>query len=194
MRRVGGIGIVALVPISLALPFLGNDYQITFVTHTALFIGLAYSWNLLSGYTGYLSFGHMAFVGIGQYTAALLVLRSDMPWLAAIAVAGLVAAATAIPLGWLMLRFRGLEFAFGTLAVSQILQLLVRMSNLTGSSTGLFLPPVLSLIEVYFLAVGLVGALALATWRLENSRFGLRLIAIREDEVAARSLGINTTQ
>jgi len=195
VKLAGKAFLITIAPLACLVPVFGDDYQITFVMHTALFVGLAYSWNLLSGYTGYLSFGQMAYVGIGMYAFALGVIDLHWPFLVAAAIAGVVAGVAAVPIGWVILRFRGLEFAVGTLAVSQLLQVASRLRNpVTGASTGLFLPPVLDTIELYFLAIGLVALLILATWGIENSRFGLKLLSIREDEVAARSLGINTTR
>ncbi len=193
MRRVvAKCVLIALAPLACLVPVFGNDYQVTFVMHTLLFVGLAYSWNLLSGYTGYLSFGLMAYVGIGMYTFALVVIHLHWPWIAAALVAGLVSGILALPIGFLILRFRGLEFAIGTLAVAQILQIAVTLNSHLGTATGLFLPPVLATKELCYLAIAVVIGLVLVTWRVENSRFGLKLLSIREDEVAARALGIRT--
>ncbi len=194
-RVTAAVAVLALLTISIVIPARGNDYQITFGLHMALFIGLAYSWNIISGYTGYLSFGHIAFVGIGQYTAAILVVRSDIPWPVAIMAAGLVSGLVALPLGWVLLRLRGLHFAIGTLAVGQLLLGLSNIARpLTNGSTGMYLPPERDLAVLYWTAIGVVLALIGLTFAIENSRFGLRLLAIREDEIGARALGIHTTR
>jgi branched-chain amino acid transport system permease protein len=195
-RRIkAGAAFVLIAAALSATPVLGNDYQIRFALHMALFIGLAYSWNIISGYTGYLSFGHVAFVGIGQYCAAVLVVKLGAPWPVALIAAGTLAGLVAIPFGWVLLRLRGLHFAVGTLAIGQLLLSLSNIARpLTNGSTGLYLPPERDLTLLYWVAIGVVLALIGLTFVIENSRFGLRLLAIREDEIGARSLGIHTTR
>ncbi len=173
----------------------GSDYQISFGLYLCVSVALAYSWNLLSGYTGYISFGHVSFFAIGQYAAGLLILTYGLPWLPASLIGGLIAAGFALPLGWVMLRLQGPYFSIGMLAVAGALTALCEeWDSLTHGSRGLYLPPNTDLHGVYWAAVGLLVLVMGITYRLENSRFGMRLLAIREDETAAEALGIRTAR
>ncbi|MFL5309660.1 MAG: ABC transporter permease subunit, partial [Myxococcales bacterium] len=91
---------------------------------TLLFVGMAYGWNLISGYTGYISFGQISFFGIGAYAVAILVSKLSWPWPFAVLAGSAAAALIAAPLGWAMLRLRGPYFALGMLGFVQVLYML----------------------------------------------------------------------
>lgn len=175
-------------------PVVASNYWLSVLIPLLLFTGLASAWNIVSGYTGYLSLGQVTFFGIGAYTAALLIVHRGVPWPVAALAGGAVAALVAVPLGWIMLRLRGPYFAIGMLGLSRIAERLAfAWEPVTQGGRGLYLPPVLDLKAIYY-AVALVTAVVVGvTWRIDGSRFGLRLLAIREDEVGADNLGINTT-
>jgi len=178
-----------------AIPFAGSDYLVGFVFTTFLFVGMAYGWNLISGYTGYLSFGQISFFGVGAYATAILVAKLSWPWPPAVLAGMGVAAALAVPLGWAMLRLRGPYFALGMLGSVQVLQTLASAwSGLTGGGEGIYLPPAGSLRDLYFASAVLVVAGLGATSLIDRSAFGLRLRAIGEDEIAAEAMGIDTTR
>lgn len=188
------VAVAAAVLAGLA-PITLSGYQVVFGILTLLYIGLAYSWNLISGYTGYLSFGHVAFFGTGAYTVGILVTKTEIAWPVAVVAAGLLAAVVAIPLGWIMLRLRGPYFAIGMLAVAEAARLLATVwKGLTRGGLGIFVSTSYNVTVVYYSMLAVVVATMLLTWWVDNSRFGLRLLSIREDEVAAASLGINTTR
>jgi branched-chain amino acid transport system permease protein len=177
-----------------AVPLVADNYVLSVLIPLAMFTGLAYAWNIVSGYTGYLSFGQVTFFGVGAYTAALLIIGRHVAWPLAALAGGMLAALVSMPLGWIMLRLRGPYFAIGMLGLSRIAERLAfAWEPVTDGGRGLYLPPVLDLGTVYWavmlVAVVLVGITAL----LDNSRLGLRLLAIREDEGGADNLGINTT-
>jgi len=178
-----------------AAPLVANNYVLSVLIPMLVFTALAYAWNIISGYTGYLSFGQVTFFGIGAYTAALLIIRLHLAWPLASLAGGVLAALVAVPLGWIMLRLRGPYFAIGMLGLSRIAEKVAfAWDSVTDGGRGLYLPPVLDLRTVYW-AVALVTALLVGlTWLLDNSRFGLTLLAIREDEGGADNLGINTTR
>ena len=195
MKRVPQVLGVALVLAAMSLPFFASDYLVGFFFNTFLFVGMAYGWNLISGYTGYLSFGQMSFFGIGAYALAILVFRLQWPWPAALAAGAVTAVTLSLPLGWLMLRLRGPYFALGMLGLVQVLSMVASAwSKLTGGGEGIYLPPVSDIRELYFTALGLVVAGFLTAWLVERSAFGLRLQAIREDEVAAEAMAVDTTR
>ncbi len=183
------------VAVVAAAPLVANNYVLSVLIPMLVFTGLAYAWNIISGYTGYLSFGQVTFFGIGAYTAALLIIRLHLAWPLASLAGGVMAAMVAIPLGWIMLRLRGPYFAIGMLGLSRIAERVAfAWESVTDGGRGLYLPPVLDLRTVYWAVALITGVLVGLTWLLDNSRFGLTLLAIREDEGGADNLGINTTR
>ena len=189
------LGLFLIVLLLLALvPAIVSTYLVTFFLTLLMYVALAYSWNFISGYTGYISFGQIALFGIGSYSCAILIFKWNMPWLLAAATGSLIAGVFAIPLGLIMLRLKGPYFAVGMMGLFQFLAALAATwKSLTNGATGIYLPPVSALAYIYFAFLGLAAILFLATWKLEHSVFGLRLRTVKEDEEGAESLGINTT-
>ena len=187
------------VGVSLAilalLPFVLPNYRVAFLQITFMNVALASSWNIIAGYTGYVSFGHAAFFGVGAYTASLLILRLGAHWLLAALVGGLLAAIIALPLGFILLRLRGPYFAISMLGLAAAFEVVANSwVSLTRGGAGLNLPPSLNLVQIYF-AMGIAMLVVIGlSYRIITSRYGLRLFAIRDDEQAAEVLGINTTR
>jgi branched-chain amino acid transport system permease protein len=185
---------IALLCVLIAIPASGSAYVVQLATDILTFTILAYSWNLISGFTGYLSFGQVSFFGLGAYITALLVLRTPTPWYMAAIIAGVVVGLSALVLGLLMLRLRGILFALGMAGVARILAVAVSNWSFAGDSVGLTLPSQLTPFAVY---VG-TTAVALAAWGLNvyfaRSGFGLDARSVRDDEEAAASLGVPTTR
>jgi branched-chain amino acid transport system permease protein len=163
-------------------------------TDIAMFVALSYSWNLISGFTGYVSFGHVAFFGSGGYVAALLIVHLHWGWLAAALAAGVVAGLAACPLGFIMLRLKGIYFALGMFGLVHILSVTTSNWGFFGASAGLTLPPVLAVKQVYVVMVGVALLGLLLNLFMARSRFGLRAMAIRDDEDAAKAMGVSTTR
>jgi branched-chain amino acid transport system permease protein len=185
----------ALVVAAAVLPLLTASYLVSFTIQLFLFVVLAYSWNVISGYTGYTSFGHTSFFGIGAYATTLMMLHGKLPWLVACVGGGLLAVAVALPLGLVMLRLRGSFFAIGMFGLARVFEAVAfGWADLTQGGTGLYLPPAFDLKPLYYALGALALGMVLLTWRLDNSRFGLQLLAIREDEDGAEALGIKTTR
>ena len=186
----------ALAVASLILvPLFGSEYLIGFAFTTFLFVGMAYGWNLISGYTAYVSFGQISFFGIGAYVMAILVAKLSWPWPLAALAGVVVAALLAVPLGWAMLRLRGPYFALGMLGFMQVLYMVASAwSGLTNGGEGIYLPAVRSLRPVYLAALLMVAAGLGVTSLIDRSAFGLRLRSIGEDEVAAEAMGVDTTR
>jgi branched-chain amino acid transport system permease protein len=145
--------------------------------------------------TGYVSFGHAAFFGVGAYAGALILTWGFPWWLAVMKGAG-IAALLAVPLGFLTLRLRGPYFAIAMLGLNEVGRVVATLwVDVTRGGSGLTLSPELlpSLDVKYFTMFGLaLGATLLVAW-VHRSRFGLELRAIREDEEAAEMVGVNTT-
>lgn len=180
---------------AMAVPYFGTEYALSFTMQLLVFMILAYSWNLIGGYAGYTHFGQVCFFGLGGYVGALLIQKAGMPWYFAVPVAALAGIALALPLGTAMLRLKGPYFAIGMFGLTRVLESLVLgFDSITQGGTGLYLVPLDNLRPVYYTLVGLALVMILATWRLDNSRLGLKLLAIREDEQAAEALGVRTTR
>jgi branched-chain amino acid transport system permease protein len=196
MRPVGPLGIAGVAGIvALVLPLFGSDYAVSFSIQLLIYLVLAYSWNLIGGYAGYTHFGQVSFFGIGAYVGSLLIFHWNVPWYLAAIVAGVAGAVTAVPLGGAMLRLKGPFFAIGMFGLVRVLEAFaLAFDSITHGGTGIYLKPVSDLRPIYYAAAAVAAVMLLLTWKLDNSRLGLKLLAIREDENAAESLGIPTTR
>ena len=172
-------------------------YFLSFLFKVFLYILLAESWNLIGGFAGYLSFGHVAFFGIGAYTSAMLFHHLSLsPFIGAIP-AGLTAASVALIIGYPCLRLRGPYFAVVTLCFAFVVDLIVKNWAFLGGSEGIHLKLVQTNIQVsrsifYEILLGLAAFTAFYVRRVEHSKFGMGLASIREDEEVAQTLCIYT--
>ncbi|MDR5694632.1 MAG: branched-chain amino acid ABC transporter permease [Armatimonadota bacterium] len=191
----------------LAVPMVASEYVVYVMVLAFLFATLAASYDLLLGYTGQLSFAHGAFYGIGAYTSALLTLRTGMPFWLAFPITGLLVFALAAGVGYPALKLRGAYFAVTTFFFAHFVYLVFLNSiGLTGGPLGLggirppegFTIPRLgtidfsSLAAYYYLAGVFLFAVTTFLSFLVRSKLGRLFVAIREDEVLAESIGINT--
>lgn len=183
-------GIVVIAAATLSFNGDGNQTQILF--STCLFIVLAYGWNIISGLTGYVSFGQIGFFGIGAYAATTCQLQFNMDWYTAAAMGGLAAIVLAIPLGLAMFRLQGIFFALGMFGLTSIAELIATSSTIVGGSQGESVPNVGTPQASSLVMLGLACCAILLTAWILRSRLGLRLMAIRDDEMAAAASGINT--
>jgi branched-chain amino acid transport system permease protein len=180
----------------LALPAVYADaYVLRILTMTCLFAILAASWDLLAGYTGQVNFGHALFFGAGAYTSGLMSTRLGIsPWLTVWAGAAL-AMLLGFLVGYLCLRLRGSYLSLATLAFPLIaLGVLFAFPDFSGGELGISGLRRLALTPTanYYVALLAMLAVVFGLWLLADSKFGLVLHAIRDDEVAARASGINT--
>ncbi len=169
-----------------------STFWLRIVTGTLMWIGMAQSWNVIAGYTGYINFGHCAFLGVGAYTTAIFMVRGVPFWIALV-LGGIFAAILALLIGIPTLRLRGSYFAIATWALAEAIRQLALALEITGGAYGIRLPPFLN--EYYFFIVMLVlclFTLVSSYFIYEKSFFGYHVRSIRENELAARSLGINT--
>jgi branched-chain amino acid transport system permease protein len=180
----------------LLLPFIyGDAYVLRIVTMTCIFAIFAASWDLLAGYTGQVNFGHALFFGAGAYTSALLSLKLGLsPWTTIWAGAA-VAFFFGFVVGYLCLRLRGSYLSLATLAFPLIaLGVLFAFPDFSGGELGvsglrrLMVTPTGN----YYVAAISMLVIVFGLWALADSKFGIVLHAIRDDEVAARASGINT--
>jgi branched-chain amino acid transport system permease protein len=189
-----------LLVLAAILPlFQPPAYFLSFIFKIFLYVILAESWNLIGGFTGYLSFGHVAFFGIGVYTSSMLFQRLGLtPFIGAIP-AGLFASIVAWVIGYPCLRLRGPYFAVVTLCFAFIVDLIVKNWSFLGGSEGIHLKLLpmdiqLSRSIFYEIFLGLALATALVARKIQNNKFGLGLAAIREDEEVAQTLRIHTSE
>lgn len=185
--------IVAIAALVIALPFFATPYQQSLALLFFMYVALAASWNVISGYAGYFSFGHVAYFGLGSYVAAIAIGDAGWHWLAAALAAAAAAGLLAIVAGYPALRIKGPAFAIVTLALAQALRILVYIfDGWTGGGHGKSLTPADSLVPAYF-ALAIAAVIAIAGTRLiERSAFGRELVAIRDDETGAEAIGIDT--
>jgi branched-chain amino acid transport system permease protein len=185
------LGVAVLA--AATVPLYAGSYPLSFLVQTFIFIGLAYSWNLIGGYAGYTHFGQVTFFGIGAYVGAIAI-GHGMSWPWAALLAAVCAALCAAVLGAIMLRLKGPFFAIGMFGIARVCEsLALGLDGITQGGTGLYLTAV-DLDSMYYVAGAVALVLLLATWRLDSSRLGLQLLSIREDETAAAALGVRTTR
>jgi len=199
-RRLQIAGYVALAVLALAVPFLFGPFRVSQFTLVVIYAVAVLGLNLLVGYSGQISLGHGAFFAVGAYTSAILLDKTGLPYLLTIPAAGAVAFLAGLALGVPALRLRGLYLALVTLAVAIAAPVLIkRFESLTGGSQGLTVeqpkaPGWSGLADDQFLyvlcLVVAVPLFALAAGIVRRD-VGRALIAMRDDETAARTMGID---
>jgi branched-chain amino acid transport system permease protein len=195
--RVGWSVFCALLTglLVIAPAVVGRGTQSLLLT-LLLYAALAQAWNLVGGFAGQLSLGHTAFLGAGGYTTAMLLLEAQAPLAVALPASGLAGAVFALVTSVALLRLRGVYFVIATLAVALAAHSWMMNWEYAGASKGLNLPiaDLPSPLAIYYLALALVVAVTLTAWWFTWSAFGLRVMAVRDDEDAARSLGVDGTR
>jgi branched-chain amino acid transport system permease protein len=197
-----GVAVVALALIAFVLaPVWGSRETLRLLAEIFTYVALASLWNLLAGYAGLVSVGQQAFVGLGGYILFALAILWGVHPIVAILAAGPVAAAVAIPVAALIFRLRGAYFAIGTWVVAEVFRLIASQISLLGGGSGISLPASIVIamapsrqwreFETYWLALVLAVAVLGGMAALLRSRHGLALTALRDNEMAAQSSGID---
>ena len=192
---------LALLGVIALLPLVASNVVLNFLLSSLIVALAAQGWNLLGGYAGQLSFGHAAFFGTGAYATAILQIRYGVnAWVGLAAGIALGAA-----VGWVIgalsfrARLRGSYFALVTLAFAEVLRILANAADVTGGASGLLirLSPGVGNLQfasraefLLLLAAAVAAALLLTAW-IAHHRFGAQLVAVRENEDAARALGVD---
>jgi branched-chain amino acid transport system permease protein len=177
--------------------FTKDPYLLRIFTLTSIFAILAASWDLLSGFTGQMNFGHALFFGVGAYGAALLNRHANIPPWGTIPLGALGAVLSGLIIGIPCLRLRGTYLALTTLAFPIILMGVVfALPDLTGGELGIsgIARLAQSRVADYYIAVVVMLGLCTIMWKVTDSNTGIIFHAIREDELAVRASGINTTR
>jgi branched-chain amino acid transport system permease protein len=205
MNRRAFVPIVAAVAALACIPLVIDSNVVLNFLVTALLLTLAgQGWNVLGGYGGQYSFGHAAFFGTGAYVTAILQMRYGLNAWAAFAAGIAAGAGVGAAIGALTFRsgLRGSYFALVTLAFAEVLRIIASVAPITGAGVGILIKldvgaralQFASRAAFYWLILALVAIALVITRLIEQSRFGARLVAVRENEDAARALGVDATR
>lgn len=203
-KRLRQLGLILLALFAILLPILDPSPLVLDVAfYTLIYVTLATAWNIIGGYAGYVSLGHAVFFGLGAYTITLIANHwhlhggYGMFWISL--VGGVVALIFSIPMGLIALRMRLLHsFVIITIAFLFMFQLLgYNLRGLTNGSSGLLLPQPdwtgnFFNIPFYYVALLLAVVTIFVSWWIRGSKFGLGLLAIRDDEDKAAGIGVDT--
>ena len=197
--RIAGIIAVLVLGVIAAAPWWASSADLRLITEILFYLALASMWNLLAGYAGLISVGQHAYVGLGGYLMFSFVLFAGMNPIYTVPVAGVIGAVISIPVAWLVFRLRGPYFAIGTWVVAEVFRLIAAQMSSVGGGSGLSIPvsvmrelgrkPEREML-IYFTAFTLCVGAILLVYFLLRSRVGLALTAIRDNEVASSSLGV----
>jgi branched-chain amino acid transport system permease protein len=201
--RIAGMIALVLIAVLIAAPFWGSTATLRLLGEMMIYLALASLWNLLAGYTGLVSVGQQAYVGLGIYIMVAATIYLGIHPYFAIPLAGLVAVLVSLPVSKLVFRLQGAYFAIGTWVVAEVFRLIAAQLGSVGlgGGSGTSIPTAVMQglasnkywreATIYWIVLALgIGAVALV-YGLLRSRIGLALTAIRDSEVASTSLGIN---
>ncbi len=201
-RVAAVVGVAVVVALIVIFPLVVTDPAATSIgVFTLVFMVSASAWNIFSGYSGYLALGHAVFFGSGGYAVALAAqdwhVTGGWAVFGLLPFGGLVAGLIAIPFGLVALRTRRHTFVVVTIAIFFIFQLAATNLGFTGGTSGILLPiaPFSAANfnqPFYYVAFGILIATVLVSIGVRRSRFGLQLLAIRDDEDRALGLGVKT--
>jgi len=181
------------------LPVFASKYMISIMIEVGIAVIACHGLNILTGFTGQISLGHAAFMGVGAYTCSILVGQAGVPFLAALVCAGAMAALIGMIFGVPSLRLRGLYLAMATIAAQFIIEFTIRRwDTLTGGVEGMYVDPgnlgpfhFDDRLHLYYLTFILAVAATLATKNIIRSRSGRAFVAIRDRYLAAEVIGVN---
>lgn len=194
--RISWASVLIVLPIALLAPLFVQTYWLHVLIVAYFYAILASSWSLLAGYAGQFSFGHMAFMAIGGYTSGLLGRFLNLPPLPGILLGTLAAGLAGWAIGALCLRLKAAYLALFTIAFSEILRMVLRgETQVTRGDHGLHVAPlfggVISRVPYYYTMLAILVMCLLFMYWLVNSRVGIFLRAVREDEEAAAARGVD---
>lgn len=198
--RIHKIAPLLALALFVLLPvFVREGFYLDLLLFTFMYAAMSVGWDIMGGYAGYVSLGHVGFFGLGSYAAGLLVVHFGIPVFLSAPFVGLFAAVVGAGLGWISLRARGTSFVIVTLTFTYVIQLFaLNLRGLTGGSSGLYLPLLklpgeLVILPFYYSMLALMVAAILVSLAIRRSKFGLGLVAIREEEGKADGSGVNTS-
>ncbi|HWP41655.1 MAG TPA: branched-chain amino acid ABC transporter permease [Blastocatellia bacterium] len=200
MNKRTAVLLTLLAVLMVAAPFL---LQARYAQHVLilvlLYVTLGSAWNILGGFAGQLSLGHAAFFGIGAYSAAMFASKSALsPWWGIIA-GPVVVLPVALAVGWICFRLRGPYFTLSTIAVGEVVRLVaLNWRDFTGGAVGVVLRPSIfsgtNKAPYYYIILVIAAGTVALCYLISRRKLGYFLMAIREDEETAESIGIDTTR
>jgi branched-chain amino acid transport system permease protein len=191
------VGGVLLLAVAAVLPAVLNPYYVKAASVALLYAYLAASWNVVGGYAGQMSLGHVIFFGIGSYSVALWTTFKLGPFLVAAPAAVALSAVVAWVIASICFRYslRGMYFAVGTLLLAEIVRIAAVNTEILGRSQGLqYTPPSHAIGLQYYVFLVVAALVTVGSRWLERSRLGYELVALREQEESAEALGIDTSR
>ncbi len=187
------IGITLMILALITLPYWASRYWVLVVLLFSLNLALSQMWNLLAGYSGLISLGQQAFIGLGGYALGVFSIYYGFPIWLSILIGGTVSVLFALLISAPIFRMRGVYFAIGTWTVAETLRILFSNWEYVGYGMGLFITPAYKLTfnTIYFTALGIGTASVALVYLILRSKLGLGLMAIRDEETASETLGVD---
>ena len=187
------IGIILVVLGLFSIPYWASRYWFLVILLFSLNLALSQMWNLLAGYSGLISLGQQAFIGLGGYALAVFSIYYGFPIWLSIVIGGVVSVLFALLISKSIFRMRGVYFAIGTWTVAEVLRILFSNWKYVGYGMGLFVKPAYKLTfnTIYFTALAVGVASVALVYFLLRSKLGLGLMAIRDEETASETLGVD---
>ncbi len=190
--------LIAFLIACALFPFVGSKYMISIMTEVGIAIIACHGLNILTGFTGQISLGHAAFVGVGAYTCSILI-QHGVPFIIALPMAGAMAALVGMIFGIPSLRLRGLYLAIATIAAQFIIEFTIRRwDSLTGGVEGMFVEPGTigpfhfdNRLQLYYLTFVLAVAATIVIKNIVRARSGRAFVAIRDRYLAAEVIGVH---
>jgi branched-chain amino acid transport system permease protein len=191
--------LIAFLLACILFPFVGSKYMISIMTEVGIAIIACQGLNLITGFTGQISLGHAAFLGVGAYACSILISQAGVPFVIALPMAGGITALVGMVFGIPSLRLRGLYLAMATIAAQFIIEFTIRRwDNLTGGVEGMYVDPATigllhfnNHLHLYYLTFVLAVTATLVAKNIVRSRSGRAFIAIRDRYLAAEVIGVN---
>jgi len=193
------IWLIAFLILGVLFPFFGSKYMVSTMIEVGIAIIACHGLNLLTGFTGQISLGHAAFMGVGAYTCSILIGQANVPFIVALFLAGFVTALVGMVFGIPSLRLRGLYLAMATIAAQFIIEFTIRRwDKLTGGVEGMYVDPGTlgplhfdDRLHLYYLTFVLAVLVTMATKNIVRARSGRAFVAIRDRYLAAEVIGVN---
>ncbi|OGP62917.1 MAG: ABC transporter permease [Deltaproteobacteria bacterium RBG_13_49_15] len=193
------IWLFVLLIVCAGFPVFASKYMISIMTEVGIAVIACHGLNLLTGFTGQISLGHAAFMGVGAYTCSILITKSGVPFIVALPAAGVVTALVGMIFGIPSLRLRGLYLAMATIAAQFIIEFTIRRwGKLTGGVEGMYVDPGTvghfhfdNHIHLYYLTFIIAVVITLMTKNIVRARSGRAFVAIRDRYLAAEVIGVN---
>ena len=197
-RRAVQLVIMVILVVLVILPFWLSTYVQHIMIVTFYYVTLVQSWNLLAGYTGQFSLAHHTFAAIGGYTSGLLIWHFEVPMWVGIVAGPIVGLAFGLLLGIIVLRMSAIYLAVATWAFAEVLRILISANfRLTRGDAGLSVPPLFGTLDpfpYYYLFLGLMIFFLWLMYRVVNMPVGAFMRAIRDDDLAAAAMGVDTVK